>query len=84
MNEEEYYLKSKKIRMKYESELLCELIYLNYQYYDCNSSKIKIEKIYNEMKNDIDFSDKEKNIIISNGLEKLKKKYNIVIDDNIF
>lgn len=77
MNYNEYFLKAKELRMKYESLLLCELLFLNYNYYKLKNENIDILKIYNEMKNDIEFSNDEKNIIIENGLKELEDKYNI-------
>ena len=79
MDYDEYFLKTKELRIKYESLLLSELLVLNYQYYNCDKEKVDVRKIYNEMKNYIEFSDNEINSIIKTSLLHLENKYGIVL-----
>ena len=80
MNNIDYYKEAKKIRIKYESLLLSELLYLSYKYNKCQDHKTNVEKIYNECKNMISYSDEEKNKIIKQSLVYLENKYNIFSD----
>lgn len=79
MTEKEYYKKVKKIRMKHKIDLLTELIYLNYLYYNKNEKNINVKKIYNELNNPINYNDSEIDKIIISTKRLFKEKYNITI-----
>lgn len=81
MSDDEYYIESKKIRIKYEILLLKDLLYLNYKYNSLLNNETNIFKVYNEMKNTIVFSEKDTKIILEKCLLKLKKEYNLTINE---
>ena len=81
MNDDEYFEKSKKIRIINMTHLLSELLYLNYKYNSEKNKRTIVENVYNESQNLISFSELEKQKIIDDSLSELKEKYGISSSD---
>ena len=80
MTKKEYYEEGKKIRIKYEIELLAEFIYLNYLYYNKNKKNINVKKIYNELSNPINYRQIEIDTIITKSKDLFNEKFNFNIN----
>ena len=80
MNDKEYYSEAKKIRRHYQVLELKDLLVLNCKYYSFSEKKTSILKVYNEMQNTIDYSESEKEEIITECISEIKKEGNIIID----
>lgn len=86
MSDDEYFIESKKIRIKYEILLLRDLLYLNYKKNINSKNKINVIKVYNELENRIVFSKEEKEKIINDSLSGLENEYGLAFDQygNLF
>ena len=81
MSQEDYYIESKKIRMKYEILLFKDLLYLNYKYNKYFGENTNISLVFNELQNPVVYSNKEIKTIIKKCAEKLESEYNICINE---
>lgn len=75
MSEEELFNKEKEIRMKYATLLLAELLNVNYEY---NNDTVALHS-YNSLQDNINYTEEEKEKIISDAINLVKEKYNITI-----
>jgi len=77
MSEEELFNKEKEIRMKYATLLLAELLNVNYEY---NKNTVALHS-YNSLQDNINYTEEEKEKIISDAIKLVKEKYDITINN---
>ena len=78
MDYEQYYKKSKKIRLKYLERQFIELLDLKLKYNSINKDASNVYKVFNELQNNLILSKNEIDHIIDSALIKM----NLYINEN--
>lgn len=79
---DEMFLKEEKFIKKLSyTNLLADLLFLNYEYSNKKYHNVTGSQIYNSMQDQIRFSETEKKEIINDAISLIKIKYNVNVKD---